>query len=153
MRVGVATFDARKFLTPEIIKSNLVLSSLYLTAYEILKSAIIDRIRDIFTFDDVDGNPIVDDQYRKVSSVHRDLLHASCLWLEQNAVLTGNEIQEIASIRRHRNQIAHELPRLLSERDLDVNLEYFENPRTASQDRNLVDTKLRNADPRRVRSH
>lgn len=52
-------------------------------------------------------------------------MHASCLWLARAGVVDDEEVEEIAQIRRHRNQIAHELPRLLSERDLNLNLSYF----------------------------
>ena len=115
-----------KFLNPGAIKSNLILSSLYLTAYELLKDAIISNIRDFFSFDYRDGKAIPDEQYKEeVTKVHRDLLHASCLWLQRNGVITENEVEEINKIRRHRNQVAHELLRLLSEADLNLNIEYF----------------------------
>lgn len=119
--------DAEKFLNPEAIKSNLVLSSLYLAAYEILKSAIIDNARDFFASDyDADGKPVLDKQYRdEVSKLHRDLLQASCLWLEKVGAITSDEVEEIGRIRRHRNEVAHELPQLLSEHNRNINLDYF----------------------------
>jgi hypothetical protein len=119
--------DAEKFLSPEAIKSNLVLSSLYLAAYEILKSAIVDNVRDFFALDyDADGKPVLDKQYRdEVSRLHRDLLQASCLWLEKAGAITSDEVEQIGRIRRHRNEVAHELPQLLSERDRNLNLDYF----------------------------
>lgn len=53
--------DVEKLMNPETIKANLVLCSLYLTAYKVLKSAIVDNIRDFFTFNcDMDGKPIAD---------------------------------------------------------------------------------------------
>jgi len=119
--------DAEKFLNPEMIKNNLILSSLYLAAYEILKSAIIDNTRNFFASDyDADGKPVLDKQYHdEVSRLHRDPLQASCLWLEEMGSITSDEVEEIGKIRRHRNEVAHELPRLLSEPDRNLNLNYF----------------------------
>lgn len=119
--------DTEKFLDPQAIRGNLVLSSLYLAAYELLKSAIIDNIRDFFTTGYTeDGSPIVESQYRdEVTKRHGDKLRASCLWLEKAGVISDSEVEEIGSIRKHRNEVAHELPRLLSQRDLNLNLDYF----------------------------
>jgi hypothetical protein len=119
--------DADKFLNPERVKGNLVLSSLYLSAYELLKSAIIDNIKEFFTLGlDADGIPIVDDEYsEKVKKLDRDLLRASCLWLEKNSVISSNEVDQVVQLRNHRNQIAHELPRLLIDGGLNLNVDYF----------------------------
>ena len=118
--------DSNKFLNPDAIKSNLILSALYLAAYELLKDAIIDNIRDFFSFEYRNGKAIPDRQYEdEVIRVHKDLLYASCLWLSHNDVITESEVEEIKNIRRHRNQVAHELPKLLSDADLNLNTRYF----------------------------
>lgn len=118
--------DYNKFLNPDAIKSNLILSALYLTAYELLKDAIIDNIRDFFSFEYKDGKTIPDKQYEdEVVRVHKYLLYASCLWLKRNDVITESEVEEIENIRKHRNQVAHELPKLLSDIDLNLNVGYF----------------------------
>jgi hypothetical protein len=65
-------------------------------------------------------------QYKnEVTKVHKDLLHASCLWLQRNGAITEDDLRKIESIRRHRNQVAHELPRLLIDGDINLNLGYF----------------------------
>lgn len=118
--------DAEKFLNPKIMKDNLVLAALYLAAYELLKSAIIDNIRDFFSFDFIDGKPRPDPEYQtQVTKVHKDVFYASCLWLLQNEIIAEDEVEELKGIRRHRNQIAHELPRLLIDNDFELNLDYF----------------------------
>ena len=118
--------DPNKFLNPDAIKSNLILSALYLVAYELLKAAIIDNIRDFFSFEYRDGKATPDKQYEdEVIRVHKDLLYASCLWLRRNDVITESEVEEIENIRRHRNQVAHELPKLLGDTNLNLNVGYF----------------------------
>lgn len=118
--------NANKFLNPNAIKSNLILSALYLAAYELLKDAIIGNIRGFFSFEYKDGKAVPDQQYTKeVIEVHKDAFYASCLWLNRNNVITEIEVKEIDIIRKHRNQIAHELPKLLCDADLNLNIEYF----------------------------
>ena len=118
--------DPDEFLNPDAIKSNLVLSALYLVAYELLKDAIIDNIRAFFSFEYRDGKAIPDKQYKdEVTRVHKDTLYASCLWLQRNGAITENEVEEIQNIRKHRNQVAHELARLLFDANLNLNVGYF----------------------------
>lgn len=75
---------------------------------------------------DEDGKPIVDERYNEVKQLHRDILRASCLWLQQNGALSAEDVAEIDVIRQHRNQIAHELPELLSDVDRDINLDFLQ---------------------------
>jgi hypothetical protein len=118
--------DFDKFLNPNAIKNNLMLSALYLAAYEILKVAIIDNIKNFFYFEYRNGKAIPSKRYKKeVIKMHKDLLYASCLWLERNEIITKSEVEEIERIRKHRNQIAHELPKLLANPDLNLNIAYF----------------------------
>jgi hypothetical protein len=115
-----------KFLNPELVKANLILSALYLAAYELLKDSIIDSIRGFFTLKYVNGKFEVDEQYNaEVLTLHKDLLQASCIWLEQMGAINKEEIQEIEKIRKHRNEVAHELPKLLVDSDLNLNIGYF----------------------------
>jgi hypothetical protein len=118
--------DTNKLLNSDAIRNNLILSSLYLTAYELLKDAIIDNIRAFFSFEYKGGKAISDEQYKdEVVRVHKDLMHASCLWLKRNGIITESEVKEVQNIRKHRNQVAHELPRLLIDADLNLNIGYF----------------------------
>jgi hypothetical protein len=124
--------DNNKLLNPDAVKSNLILSSLYLTAYELLKDAIIENIRGFFPFEYKDGKAVLDEQYKdQVVRVHKDLMNASCLWLQRNGVITEGEVEEIKNIRKHRNQIAHELPKLLG--DADLNLAPLKEPNLAKR--------------------
>jgi hypothetical protein len=52
--------DDAKLFTPEILRTNLLLASLYLTSYEILKIAIIEGAKDFFIYQD----PISDDDQK-----------------------------------------------------------------------------------------
>jgi hypothetical protein len=118
--------NTEKFLNPDIVKSNLILSALYLAAYELLKDSIVDRISGFFTLDYQNDKPVVDKRYNdEVLSLHKDLLQASCMWLEQMGAITKDEVEEVEKIRKHRNEVAHELPRLLIDSGLNLNIGYF----------------------------
>ena len=145
--------DGAKLFTPEILRTNLLLSSLYLTSYEILKVAIIEGVKDFF----IDQTPITDDdekellksvdpklverfresyekevsEYEKeigISIDDRDKLGLipSCKWLQRQDALSEEEVDEIRLIRDHRNEIAHELPGLLVGEGFDIELEHFQ---------------------------
>lgn len=115
-----------KFLNPETVKANLILSALYLAAYELLKDSIIDGIRGFFTFNYVNAKPEVDKRYNaEVLTLHKDAMQASCNWLGQMGAINKDEVQEVENIRKHRNEIAPELPRLLVDSNLNLNIGYF----------------------------
>ena len=149
--------DGAKLFTPKILRTNLLLSSLYLTSYEILKVAIIEGVKDFF----IDQTPITDDDekellksvdpklverfresYEKeVSEYEKEIgisiddkdklgLIPSCKWLQRQDALSEEEVDEIRLIRDHRNEIAHELPGLLIGEGFDIQLEHFQRIRT-----------------------
>jgi hypothetical protein len=149
--------DGAKIFSPEILRANLLLSSLYLTSYEILKIAIIEGVKDFFIYQ----TPVSDDAekellnsvdptlverlregYQKevneyeeavgVSFDDRDKLGLipSCKWLQKQGALSEEEVDEIRTIRDHRNEIAHELPALLIGEGFDIQVEHFQRIRT-----------------------
>ena len=145
--------DSAKLFTPEILRTNLLLASLYLTSYETLKIAIIEGVKDIFIYQE----PITEDhekdllnfvdptiverfregyqqevgEYEKEVGVGIDDrekfgLIPSCKWLQKQGALSEEEVDEIKMIRDHRNEIAHELPGLLTGEGFDIQLEHFQ---------------------------
>ena len=117
-------------LNHQAVKNILVLSSLYLSAYELLKFSIIERIESFFATDyNKDGKPILCSQYKKeVLKLHKYKLTASSLWLEEMEVITEDDVRKIDEIRKHRNKIAHELPNVLVE-GFEPHIDYFLNIR------------------------
>lgn len=115
-----------KFLNPESLKSNLIIASLYLASYELLKASAIDNIAGFFSTDYIDGQLTPNQQYRdEIKKRNKDLLKSSLAWLVDMEAITTDEAEEIQIIRRHRNEIAHELPKLLIESESNLNLDYF----------------------------
>ncbi len=98
------------FLNPNILRPFLINASLYITGFEVLKDAIIDRIKSFYMIGfDKSGNIASDDYKREVLSRNKSKLYASLLWLQENQVIDNDELKKFNKIKDLRNQIAHEL--------------------------------------------
>lgn len=99
-----------RFLKPENLKANLIILSLFITSYEILKDSIIARIRNFYTNGFNEKGWIVDKEYQtKVKSLNKNLLYASLEWLKNMKVIDDNDIEEFNEIKKCRNELAHEI--------------------------------------------
>jgi hypothetical protein len=104
-----------KFLNPEILRTNLIVASLFITAFEMLKDSIIGTIRDFFT-DGFDENGwIINDNYKnKVLSLNKSPLYASLEWLKNMNVIEDSDVEEFNIIKKCRNDIVHEIAQYIS---------------------------------------
>jgi hypothetical protein len=104
-----------RFLNPESLRANLVAGSLFIAAFEMLKSSIIDRIRDFFSTGFNQSGPIIDEKYKTaVLSLNKSALYASLEWLKNMDAINDKDIEEFEKIKRCRNEIAHEFVNFLS---------------------------------------
>ncbi|RME56729.1 hypothetical protein D6779_10075 [Candidatus Parcubacteria bacterium] len=103
-----------RFLTPEVLRTNLIMASVYIAAFEVLKNTIVDRIRD-FYITGYDGKDwIVDLEYKEgVLSRNRSPVYASLDWLAEAGAITDNDIAVFTHAKEYRNMLAHELTRML----------------------------------------
>ena len=105
-----------RFLNPESLRSNLILASLYIATFEILKNSIIERIKTFFWIGLDESGDIFDPKYQiEVVEKNRSLLYASLEWLRKTDVITDDDISLFNRAKAHRNVIAHEITRMLSE--------------------------------------
>ena len=111
------------------MRTNLLMASLYLAAFEILKSTVVDRIKGFFTFDYANGQPQLDSRYQEVASLNKNPLQASLLWLQENNAITPDDVLMFDAIRQHRNELAHQLPHFLIDAERNINFQNFENVR------------------------
>jgi hypothetical protein len=134
-----------KFLNEDLIHLNLVLSALYLFCFEVLEYSIIEDTKDYLVekfgieeasrkitswdelLDDMEHRQArVTSAYEKrLTGLDRNKSRASRLLLKEIGVLDAKDVDDIEEIRKHRNQIAHELPWLLVDEQLDVNLQHL----------------------------
>ncbi len=116
----------QKMFDVDRLEYNLRISSLYLTAYELLKSSIVDRLVSFFSdFNYKDGKPVKTLEYKNELNKFdkNDKFRASCLWLHDMKALDMKDVTEILKIREHRNEIAHELAKFLIDdtQEIDIN--------------------------------
>ena len=123
------SFDSwEKFLNPKKLKDSLIRASIYLSAYEVLKTSIIDHLTGFFAsewkFNKTTGQieTIQSESYRKkVRSLYpKDEFHSCCLWFFENKAIDKSDLDAIPKIRKHRNAIAHELPNFLGSPNYEV---------------------------------
>lgn len=119
-----------KIFNPQIVRKNLILSSLYLTAFELLNSSIIERIKTFYTIDVKNGQLVPSQEYltkivqNKIDG-KENLFLSSCLWLIENNVIDESEFDEINKIKAQRNDIAHRITELIINIDKELNLDLF----------------------------
>jgi hypothetical protein len=110
-----------KFVDPQKWKRSLIEASIFITAYELLKQEIINRPKSFFTCGDEDQPENRLEYEKEVKALHKkDMLVASCLWLQNQGAISSQEVKLILQIRDHRNAIVHELPRLIATTELKV---------------------------------
>ena len=97
-----------EFLNPEALRGKLISASLYLAAFEMLKTSIVDHLRDFYTFyfDDAGGHP--DPKYdQDVLKRNRSPVYASLSWLLERAAIGQADIDLFETLKDCRNRIAH----------------------------------------------
>ncbi len=124
------SFDSwKKFLTPELLRENLVLTGLFIASYETLKESIIEQPLSFYSLDfDDDGKPVVSEGYEKeVLSLDpkKNHLRASIKWLRKSGVINENDELLIDELREHRNEISHDLPKFLAQAGREVDIAKF----------------------------
>ncbi|MBN1788734.1 MAG: hypothetical protein JW806_10135 [Sedimentisphaerales bacterium] len=97
-----------KCLHPDILRTNLVVASIYITAYELLEDRIIDKIQEFFTY----SSP---EYETKVLSLHKKRLKAHLLWLKDMKAIDETDIQKFKEIKKCRNTLTHEMLKFIIE--------------------------------------
>jgi len=120
--------DWIKFLSPDEIKFNLISASIYITAYDNLITTVIDKIREFYIEGFDENGYIINDDYKiQVKELYKkDVVIASLLWLENNNAITSEEVERVKIFKNHRNEIAHELTKILTDSDYRVKTEYID---------------------------
>lgn len=119
--------DWIKFLDEDEVKFQLICSSLYMTAYELLIDVIVKKLIDFYCEGIEDNEPIISENYKtRVKTLFKgDIVIASSFWLRDRHVITDLEVERIKEFKIHRNDIAHELPKIISDSEYDVRVEHF----------------------------
>jgi len=104
------------FLNPDVLRPSLMLASIYIATYEILKDSVIGRIRDFFVSGFDGTKEIIDSRYTiEVLNKNKSPLYASLEWLREIEAITDDDIAMFEKVKQRRNDIAHEISQMLSE--------------------------------------
>ena len=88
----------------------MIVLSLFVTSYEILKDSIIERIRSFYTNGFDEKGWIIDNKYyTKVMSLNKSPLYASLEWLKNMKAIDENDIKQFNEIKDCRNKLVHKI--------------------------------------------
>jgi hypothetical protein len=121
------TFQLPPFADPAHVNRRLHQVSLYLVAWETLRSAVLDRVKGFFTdrwtrdeSGEMVGQPSPEYKEKVLSKHPKDEFHAACLWLRENNAFEDEDIEIIALARKHRNEIAHRIVDFIATGDREI---------------------------------
>jgi hypothetical protein len=101
-------FDWHNFLNPDLVKTNLILASLFIAVFETFKDNIIDRGKSFYTHGFDDQGPIVSDDYKlKVMSKNKSPIYATLMWLNEIGAITESDIGTFTNFKNYRNNLVH----------------------------------------------
>lgn len=103
------------FLDPDILRRELVSASMFLTAFELMKGSIIDRVRDFYSCDFDEKGPTLDERryQSQVLSLNRSGLYASLSWLKNHEAIDDQDLATFERLKACRNQVAHEIQEII----------------------------------------
>ena len=105
-----------QFLDPEVLRPNLILASIYIAAFEILKNSIIERLRDFYVRGyDENGWIIMPAYTDEVLSKDKSPTYASLKWLKESQAINDDDIDKFNKVKEFRNLLAHEITNMLME--------------------------------------
>ncbi len=103
-----------RFLNPENLRGNLMLSSLYIAFFESFKDYFVSSVRGFYTTGFSGDKEIISKDYNlKVKSKSKNLTEATLLWFKEGNAITDNDLAIFEELRKCRNKCAHDLMNLL----------------------------------------
>lgn len=127
-------------LRPDVIRGTLAFAGLYQVTHEMLKHAVLDKVREFFCLDlDLDGSCSMaaeeQEQYRHhVLSLAPNKFRPSLLWLVKNNAITQSQADRLELIRIHRDHLVHELVKYVIDPDEDPDVELLVDAITTLKD-------------------
>jgi len=113
------------FLNPEVLRPQLTIASIYITAYLILKESIVERIRDFFCNGFNEEGYIIDPEYNdEVLNLNKSPVYASLEWLRKMDAIDKDDIEIFTKIKDCRNVLAHNLLKLITSGGFPQDIEH-----------------------------
>ncbi len=112
-----------KILDEYIIRKNLMIASLFLSGYELLKNCIIDDLKSFFITGFNEKEYKYDEKYLKICPNKKTLYQDSCNYLLVMQAITNEELIALENIRIYRNKVAHNLNSILVDEQQNIDIE------------------------------
>jgi hypothetical protein len=101
-------------LNPDILRTNLVLASLYLAYFEILKDVIVSRLKLYIAPGWPEDGALVSEEYRREGLVRNpSAVYASLSWLQEAGAIGASDLETYERVKSCRNDLAHKLRELI----------------------------------------
>lgn len=105
-----------RFLNPEALKSSLIMSSMYITAFELLRESVLEYPK-IFFSDGFNSQGLtLSSEYKaKVLSLNRSRLYSSLEWFKEMEAISQEDINLFDKLKDFRNKLSHEMAEVIFE--------------------------------------
>lgn len=113
----------RAKLKPDIIRGTLAFAGLYQITHEMIKHAVLDKVREYYCLrENLDGSCSMtqdeEERYQlRVLSLATNRFGASLLWLVNSNAITQLQADRLELIRTHRDDLVHELVKYVVDPD------------------------------------
>lgn len=111
-----------KFLNPQLLRSNLILASIYLAAWETFEHSVIGHIESFYLVGFDENKFTYSEDYKKVLARDKSPFRASMLWFMDSGVVDAEDMVLADRAREHRNDIAHNLPMYVAKASHNVDV-------------------------------
>lgn len=111
-----------KFLNPESLRSNLILASIYLAAWETFEHGVMGHIEGFYLVGFDQNGFKYSDGYKQALARDKSPFRASMLWLQDMGVVDAADMELADRGRQHRNDIAHNLPAYVAKASHNVDV-------------------------------
>lgn len=116
--------DFSRLLNPNELRGTLILTSLYVLAFELMREQVVSHVRMLYWngFGE-DGHRYDEEAYRReILTRHPNQLQASLLWFREFDAIDDGDLATIQRLRQSRNTVVHELSAMLGTDALDTHL-------------------------------
>jgi len=122
--------DIENISTPESLKRNLINAALILTAYELMKYSLIDKVKGFFEIDKEHMPESYNEHKKEFEKIKTKLpkelqkypLLIYANWFREHEALSEDDFNNVVKVWRYRNKIAHELIEFLVDSDFEVDV-------------------------------
>lgn len=112
--------ELRLRLHPLTLGGLLIRASILITAYELLKDAVVEPVRDFLADHWTQNGPADSREYQSTVLTHGGRVRGSLSWLIERRVITPDQATAFERLRSERNRVTHEMAAMLVDPTLQV---------------------------------